>query len=165
MDVTYAQRYVDEIEEGLTKVDPAHGTAYATQAAAYRKRLGDLDAWVRSEMAAIPQANRRVVTFHDAFPYFAREYGLEIVGVAVEAPGQDPSVAEIAGVVDAIRQTGAKAIFAEDQFSPKLVEQLASDTGTTVVSDLFDDSLGNPPVTSFEEVVRWDVAQIVAALK
>ena len=70
---------------------------------------------------------------HDAFPYYARAYGLDVVGVAVGAPGQDPSAAEITALVDTIRQTGVKAVFAEDQFSPKLVEALASETGTTVV--------------------------------
>ena len=165
MDVAYGEKYVDEIEATLSRADPAHAAEYAQNAAAYRTRLSSLDTWVKEQIASVPPANRRVVTFHDAFPYFARAYGLEVVGVAVDAPGQDPSAAQIAALIDAIRKSGVKAIFAEDQFSPKLVEQLAAETGTTVVSDLFDDSLGDPPVSSYEEVIRWDVMHIVDALK
>jgi ABC-type Zn uptake system ZnuABC Zn-binding protein ZnuA len=165
MNVAYAEEYVDEIRAALSAADPGHAADYTRNASGYAQRLTDLDAWVRQQMDAVPAANRRVVTFHDAFPYFARAYGLEVVGVAVDAPGQDPSAAQIAALIGAIRVTGVKAIFAEGQFSPKLVEQLAAETGTKVVSDLFDDSLGNPPVTSYEAVIRWDVSHIVDALK
>jgi ABC-type Zn uptake system ZnuABC Zn-binding protein ZnuA len=85
--------------------------------------------------------------------------------VAVEAPGQDPSAGEIAALIDAIRESGVKAIFSEDQFPTALVDQLAEETGATVVADLYDDSLGDPPVTSYEAVIRWDVEKLVEALR
>jgi ABC-type Zn uptake system ZnuABC Zn-binding protein ZnuA len=119
---------------------------------------------VRKEIGRVPASNRRFVSFHDAFPYFARRYGLQIVGVAVHAPGQDPSAAETAGLIDAVRAAHVKAIFSEAQFPPRLVDQLARETGATVVANLYDDSLGDPPVTTYEAVIRWDVTQIVAAL-
>src|SRR5207244_1880390 len=105
------------------------------------------------------------VTFHDAFPYYAREYGITIVGVAVAAPGQDPSAGYTASLIDAIRKAGVKAIFSESQFPAKLVEQLAAETGTKVVANLYDDALGDAPVTNYEAVIRWDTEQLVAALR
>jgi ABC-type Zn uptake system ZnuABC Zn-binding protein ZnuA len=157
--------YVERIAAALKRADPGHTAEIDASAAAYSATLVELDGWVRDEIATIPAANRKLVMFHDALPYFARAYGLEVVGVAVEAPGQDPSAGEIAALIDAIRTSGVKAIFSEDQFPTALIDQIALETGATVVADLYDDSLGNPPVTSYEAVIRWDVEQIVEALR
>ncbi|MDP9484091.1 MAG: metal ABC transporter substrate-binding protein [Chloroflexota bacterium] len=165
MDVMYAEAYVDRIAAALKQVDPADAAAFDSRATAYRTRLDALDASIRARIATIPEANRKVVTFHDAFPYFAREYGITIVGVAVEAPGQDPSAAYTAQLIDAIRAAGVKAIFSEAQFPTKLVDQLAAETGAKVVANLYDDSIGDPPIDSYEAVISWDVDQLVTALR
>jgi ABC-type Zn uptake system ZnuABC Zn-binding protein ZnuA len=165
MNVQYAKLYVDRIAAALEVADPTNAATYSARAAAYQSRLDTLDADVRAKIATIPEANRRLVTFHDAFPYFARAYGITIVGVAVEAPGQDPSAAETAALIDAIKAAGVKAIFSESQFPTKLVDQLAAETGAKVVANLYDDALGDPPVTSYEALITWDVDQLVAALQ
>jgi len=165
MAVPYASLYVDRIAAALDQVDPDHKADFSRQAAAYKARLAALDRQVREEIDTIPQGNRRLVTFHDAFPYFAREYGIEIVGVAVEAPGQDPSAGEIAALIQAIKASGVKAIFSESQFPTQLVDQIARETGAKVVATLYDDSLGDAPVTSYEAVIQWDVDQLVQALR
>lgn len=164
MNVAYAKLYVDRIAAALQAADPAHAVDYGAHAAAYKARLDALDASVRAKIDTIPEPNRKLVMFHDAFPYFARAYGITIVGVAVEAPGQDPSAAETAALIDAIKATGVKAIFSESQFPTKLVDQLATETGAKVVADLYDDALGDPPVTSYEALITWDVDHLVAAL-
>jgi ABC-type Zn uptake system ZnuABC Zn-binding protein ZnuA len=165
MAVPYAIKYVDRIEAALAAADPANAEAFRRNADAYRGRLDALDASIRQRLDTIPAENRKLVMYHDAFPYFAREYGLEIVGVAVEAPGQNPSAGEIAELVDAIKAAGVKAIFSEDQFPTAVVEQIAAETGATVVADLYDDSLGDPPVTTYEAMIEWDVDQLVDALR
>jgi ABC-type Zn uptake system ZnuABC Zn-binding protein ZnuA len=165
MDVAYGELYVDRIAAALEQVDPAHHDDYQRQGAAYRQRLADLDGEVRAQIATIPAGNRRLVTFHDAFPYYARAYGITIVGVAVEAPGQDPSAGYTAQLIDAIRAARVKAIFSEAQFPARLVEQLASETGAKVVANLYEDALGDDPVTSYEAVIRWDTQQLVGALR
>jgi ABC-type Zn uptake system ZnuABC Zn-binding protein ZnuA len=165
MDVKYAELYIGRIAEALKLADPAHAEEYDVQSASYKARLETLDASVRSKIATIPEASRKLVMFHDAFPYFAREYGITIVGVAVEAPGQDPSAGYTAALITAIRAAGVKAIFAESQFPTKLVDELASETGTKVVANLYDDALGDPPVTSYEALIGWDVDQLVEALR
>jgi zinc/manganese transport system substrate-binding protein len=165
MDVAYAGLYVARIADALTASDPDHAGEIEATAGAYRSKLADLDGWVRDQVEMIPAGDRKVVMFHDALPYFARAYGLTIVGVAVEAPGQDPSAGEIAALIDAIRTSGAKAIFSEAQFPTALVDQLARETGATVVADLYDDSLGDDPVTSYEALITWDVEKLVEALR
>jgi ABC-type Zn uptake system ZnuABC Zn-binding protein ZnuA len=164
MNVAYAQLYVDRIAAALAQVDPAHAAAYATQAQGYRARLGDLDGWIRQQIGTIPPAGRRFVAFHDALPYYATAYGLEIAGVAVAAPGQEPSAAYTAQLIDAVRAAHVKAIFAEAQFPSKLVTQIAEQTGATVVATLYDDSIGDPPVDTYEAIMRWDTEQFVKAL-
>ena len=165
LDVKYAELYVDRIAAALKSVDPAHAATYDANAATYKGRLETLDTWVRGQIATIPAANRKLVTFHDAFPYYAREYGITIVGVAVGSPGQDPSAGYTAQLVSEITASGVKAIFSEAQFPAKLVAELAAEAGCKVVANLYDDALGDPPVTSYEEVIRWDTDQLVTALR
>jgi manganese/iron transport system substrate-binding protein len=165
MDVKYGERYVARIAAALKAADPADAADFDARAAAYTARLETLDASIRARIATIPEADRRLVTFHDAFPYFAREYGIQIVGVAVEAPGQDPTAAFTARLIDAIKASGVKAIFSEAQFPTKLVDQLAAETGTKVVANLYDDSVGEPPADTYEGVIDWDATQLVDALR
>ena len=165
MDVANGIAYANRIAEALKVADPAHVADIEASATAYAAKLADLDAWVRVQIATIPEADRRFVLFHDALPYFARAYGLTIVGVAVEAPGQDPSAGEIAALIDRIKVTGVKAIFSEAQFPTALVDQIARETGARVVANLYDDTLGDDPVTSYEALIKWDVDQLVAALR
>lgn len=165
MNVAYAQIYADRIRLKLIELDPAGQSLYDANFETYDARLAELDAWVRHEMDAVPAQARRVVAFHDAFPYFAAAYGLEQVGVVVEAPGQDPSAADIAALVAAIRQAGVQAILSEVQFSAELAQTIAAETGATVVSDLYTDTLGDPPIDTYEAAIRHDVEQITAALR
>jgi ABC-type Zn uptake system ZnuABC Zn-binding protein ZnuA len=164
MDVKYAELYVDRIAQALAQVDPANAGAYASQAANYKSQLDGLDAQIRQEIGTVPEANRRIVTYHDAFPYYAREYGLTVVGVAVQAPGQEPSAQYTAQLITAIRDNHVKAIFSENQFPTQLVDTLGQETGTQVVSDLYDGSLSDE-VSSYVALMRWDTDKIVAALQ
>jgi len=165
LDVTYASLYVGRIVEALVAADPDDAAIYEANGAAYQATLATLDSWVRDRIATIPEANRKLVSFHEAFPYYAAAYGLEIVGTIVEAPGQDPSAGEIATLVEAIKASGAKAVFTEAQFSPELAQTVAAEAGVTFVSDLYNDSLGDPPVDSYEALIRWDTDKTVEALQ
>ena len=118
----------------------------------------------RARLAAIPERDRTVISFHDAFPYFAAAYGLTIDGTVVDAPGQDPSAAQVDALVRAIRAKGIRAILAEAQFSEDLVRAIAEASGATVVSDLYTDSVGDAPLDTYEAIMRWNVDRIVAAL-
>jgi ABC-type Zn uptake system ZnuABC Zn-binding protein ZnuA len=165
LNVEYASKYVGRIVEALAAADPEDAAVYLANGAAYQATLAKLDAWVREQIATIPEANRKLVSFHEAYPYYAAAYGLEIVGTIVAAPGQDPSAGEIATLVEAIKASGAKAVFTEAQFSPDLAQAVASEAGVPVVSDLYNDSLGDSPVDSYEGLIRWDTEKTVEALK
>jgi manganese/iron transport system substrate-binding protein len=165
MDVRNAIRYVERIGQQLAVVDAAHASVYEAGAASYGERLTALDDSAREEIGAIPAERRKVVSFHDAFPYFAEAYGLEIVGTVIDAPGQDPSAGEIADLIDAIRASGATALFGEAQFNPQLAQTIAEEAGITVVTDLYTDSLGGPPADTYEGMIRWDIERVEGALQ
>lgn len=165
LDVTNAIAYARSLGAALVSIDPAGAGAYARATDAYVARLAALDRWALDRLSAIPAAQRRIVSFHDALPYFARRYGLEVVGVVVAVPGQDPSAGEVADLIDAIRAVGARAIISEVQFSADLARTIAEETGATVVSDLYTDTLGDPPVDTYEGLIRWDVERIAGALQ
>jgi len=164
LNVGYGVRYVDRIEDALVTVDPGDAAAYGAAADAYRGRLEQLDADIRDRLGVLPAASRVVVSFHDAFPYFADAYGLTIVGTIVDAPGQDPSAGAIADLVAQVRATGARAIFAEAQFSPRLAETVAGETGAVVVTDLYTDSVGDAPVDTYEGMMRSNADRVAEAL-
>jgi ABC-type Zn uptake system ZnuABC Zn-binding protein ZnuA len=158
--------YVPRIAAALGEVDPANAAAYEANAAAYAAELETLDEELRSKVDTLPAANRRLVTFHDAFPYFAQHFGFELVGVILENVGQEPTAAELAALVEQVRAAQVKAVFSEAQFSPELSATLAREAGIeSVVATLYTDSLGDAPADSYLGLMRWNVDQIVDALR
>jgi ABC-type Zn uptake system ZnuABC Zn-binding protein ZnuA len=160
------QYYVPKIAAKLTDLDPTGKATYDANARTYGVTLDSLDAELKAQISTIPEANRKLVTFHDAFPYFARHFGFELVGVILENVGQEPTAAELAALVDKVKATGVKAVFSEAQFSPKLSETLAQEAGISqVVTSLYNDALGPAPADSYLGLMRWNVDQIVKALQ
>lgn len=160
------QYYVPKVAAKLAEIDPAGKASFDANAATYSTALDALDADLKAKVEQIPEANRKLVTFHDAFPYFARHFGFELVGVILQNPGQEPTAADLAALVDQVKAADVKAVFSEAQFSPKLAETLAKEAGITdVVTTLYTDSLGPPPADTYVGLMHWDVDQIVAALK
>ncbi len=164
LNVAYARKYVERIVETLSELDPEGAAGVRSRGEAYLARLSELDTTTRDRIAEIPQADRVIVSFHEAFPYFAAAYGLTVIGTIVDAPGQDPSAGEIADLVEAIRTSGAKAVFGEAQFSPDLAEIVAEEAGVAVETHLYSDSLGDAPADSYEGMMRWNADRVVAAL-
>jgi ABC-type Zn uptake system ZnuABC Zn-binding protein ZnuA len=160
------QYYLPKIAARLAEIDPAGKSTYEANAAAYGSQIDALDAELKAKVEQIPPANRKLVTFHDAFPYFARHFGFELIGVILQNVGQEPTAAELAALVHKVKAAGVKAVFSEAQFSPKLSETLAREAGIEkVVTTLYNDSLGPPPADTYLGMMRWDVDEIVAALK
>jgi ABC-type Zn uptake system ZnuABC Zn-binding protein ZnuA len=160
------QYYLPKIAAKLTDVDPTGKATSDANARTYGVTLDSLDAELKAQISTIPEANRKLVTFHDAFPYFARHFGFELVGVILENVGQEPTAAELAALVDKVKATGVKAVFSEAQFSPKLSETLAQEAGISqVVTSLYNDALGPAPADSYLGLMRWNVDQIVKALQ
>jgi manganese/iron transport system substrate-binding protein len=156
------------IEHALSTLDPGNAAAYAANAEAYRTRLGELDTWIREQVAAVPASNRTLVTDHTSFSYFIRRYGFEQVGAIF--PGystlDQPSAKELAALEDAVRTLGVKAVFVGLTVNPDLAERVAEDTGTRLVY-LYTGSLSEPdgPAGDYLSLMRYDVSAICEALR
>jgi ABC-type Zn uptake system ZnuABC Zn-binding protein ZnuA len=164
LDPDLAAAYVERIGEGLAAADPAGAEVYEEAVSAARRRLEELGGAATERFASLDPASRRLVAFHDALPYLARAFDLEIVDVVVPAPGQEPSAADVAGIIDEIRRTGVPAIATEVQFPDDVVRAIAAETGVEVVGDLYTDSVGDPPLDTYEAVMRWNVDRLATAL-
>lgn len=166
LDVRNAKAYVEKIRDALGKVDPANAGYYAERAKSYLARLDELDEWIQAEVNTIPTPRRKLVTFHDAFPYLARRYGFSLVGVLVASPGKDPSARELTALARRIKRERVPAVFAEAQFNPKALEILARDAGVRVVTNLYNDSLSTgPEADTYIAMMKHDVTEIVKALR
>lgn len=167
LDPTLVERYyLPAIRDRLSKLRPEDAADFASASDAYAARLRELDAANIAKIATIPTARRKLVTFHDAFPYFAAHYGFELIGVILENPGQEPSAADLAALIDKVKAAHVPAVFSEAQFDPKLAQTLADEAGITkVVTTLYNDALGPPPADTYIGLMTWDVDEIVNALK
>lgn len=168
LDPTKVVTYVANIRDGLISVDPAGADVYRANAERYIAQLNDLDRFIAGEVAKIPEANRKLVTNHESFGYFADRYGFRIIGTIVPgvSTGASPSAQQLARLTDRVRATGAKVIFLETGANPQLAEQLARETGIGVVSDLYTHSLSDAdgPAPTYLDMMRYNVKQIVEAL-
>jgi len=163
LDPDYAVRYVERIRDALIEVDPANAETYRTNAATYVGEIKALDVWAKGEIATIPAERRKLVTFHDAFPYFASHYGLDLVGVVLKSPGREPSAQEVAMLVTEMRQHQIPAVYAEPQFNARILELAAKDAGVQVkhlYSDAFDGQ-----VKSYLDLMRYNVTSLVEGLR
>jgi ABC-type Zn uptake system ZnuABC Zn-binding protein ZnuA len=166
LDPILVKAYADKIRDALTRLDGANAGFYGDRARAYQAKLDDLDGWIRSELQKVPADRRKLVTFHNAFGYFARRYGLAVKGFVVESPGKEPSAKALADLTRRIEQEKIPAVFAEADFSGKLLETLARDAGVKVVTNLYDGSLSDgPPADTYINMMRHNVTQMVNALK
>jgi ABC-type Zn uptake system ZnuABC Zn-binding protein ZnuA len=165
-DVELVRKQVVKIRDALVTVDGAGKEAYTVKALAYDNELVRLHDELKRKAAEVPAAKRKLVTSHDAFPYFAKAYGFEVVGFVQPEAGSEPSPAELAKLVADVKKAGVAAIFVESQASPRLSEALAKDAGVSkVVTDLPTDSLQEKPADTYVGLMRTVMDKIVAALK
>lgn len=160
-------RYVEKIRDGLIQVDPDGKDTYTRNANTYGAQLLALNDELKQQAASIPAERRKIVTNHDAFPYFAREYGFTIVGDLLGNPESEPSAGDLAQLVQAIKRENVGAIFTESQFSPRLTQTLADEAGVEIVTELYTDTLGDSGsgVTTYVDMLRYNMREIVAALE
>ncbi len=128
--ITDNMAQVRNIAEQLSAIDSAHAAQYKENADAYIQKLEQLKAEMHQGLD--PIANKNIITFHEAFPYFAREFNLKVVAVIEREPGTEPSPQELADTISAIRQAQVKALFAEPQYPAKAAETIARETGVKI---------------------------------
>jgi len=166
MDTVFAQAYVAKIRDALIAADAPHAEAYRTAAAAYDQQLAELTVRIRAKVANIPPARRTMIVFHNAFDYYARRFGLKIVGAIEPVAGAEPNPAHVADLVHLARAEHVPAVFAEHEYSDKLARTVAASAGGLTVAFLYDDSLGTAPgVDNYIGMLDTDTDAIVLALK
>jgi ABC-type Zn uptake system ZnuABC Zn-binding protein ZnuA len=169
MDPLKVIHYVENIRDGFSQADPAGKEIYSANAQAYIAQLQDLDRWVKSQVALVPPEKRLLVTNHDALAYFAEAYGFKVVGAVIPSVTNEasPSAQQMAALIDTIKSSGAPAIFLDISENQKLANQIASESGAKVVTDLYVETISAPdgPAATYIEMIKHDVTEIAAALK
>ncbi|MFM7044090.1 MAG: metal ABC transporter substrate-binding protein [Ilumatobacteraceae bacterium] len=162
-----AEQYALLVRDVMARLDPANADAYMANAAAYVAKLDALDAAVRTATETVDPSNRKLLTYHDAYAYFARTYGWNVIGAIQPSSFDEPTPKEIADLIAQVRESGVPAIFGSEVFPSPVLEQIGNETGVQYVDVLRDDDLpGEPgdPEHSFLGLMRFDYVTMVEAL-
>lgn len=162
LDPVLASHSVSNIAQALIRADPDHAAGYRERVREYQARLAALDTEIRKGLGSV--TNRTIVTYHDAFPYFCRRYGLELAGVIEEVPSVDPSPKYLANLSAVIRARQVRVIFTEPQFNPRLVKQITRDLGIQF-TDLDVLETGKPTASFYEDGMRRNLRSLQATLR
>ena len=162
LDVQNAIAYVEHIRDALAEIDPVGADTYRANADGYLAELRALDEEVAAAIDSIPSDRRKLVTFHDAFPYLARRYGLEMVAVVVASPGKEPSAKDVANLVDAIAAEDVPAVFKEPQLNARILELAADDAGVEVCT-LHSAAL-DKKVNTYVKLMRFNAKELARCL-
>lgn len=160
--------YVENIRDGLSEADPDGAETYAANAEAYIAQLKELDNFITEQVQSIPAERRLLVTNHEALGYFAERYGFEVVDTILPSFSSEASASaqEIAAAVDAVKNSGAPAIFLGEVENADLANQIAAETGVKVVDTLYLESLTDgEPAATYIDMMKHNVTQIIEGLK
>ena len=141
----YAMRYAILVRDELARVDPKNKDTYDQNAAQFTKKIEALDQAIKAAIQTIPPNNRRLLTYHDSWPYFARRYGFQIIGAAQPSDFADPSPREVMRLIDQIRREKVPAVFGSEVFPSPVLEQIAREAKSRYIDKLRDDELPGKP--------------------
>lgn len=163
--VSNVQKATKIVRDQLIKVSPDDKTVFTGNAAKYLSRLDELQRWVKGELAKLPRDQRKLVTSHDAFQYFAKENGFTIYAIEGLSSADQPSSKRVGEIIALVKAQGVKAIFPESIQNPKVLKEITRETGAKVGPELYADGLGEGAVSTYEGMYRHNVSSIVNALK
>ena len=165
-DVRNTIHYVQTILEALRTASPERAASFASNAARYLHTLQALDTAVRRATEALPPDRRRIITSHDAFGYFGAAYGISFLAPVGFSTESEPAASDVAALIRQVRAQGVHAIFVENARDPRLVQQIARETGATVGGELFSDSLSPPdgPAGTYVTMMQHNTQSITSAL-
>ena len=141
LNVEYAIKFANLTRDKLIEMDPTNSQYYIKNSNKYTKLLNQLDEGIKKSIETIPAENRKLLTYHDSWAYFAPRYGMEVIGAVQASDFSDPSPKDIAGLIDQVRSEKIPAIFASEVFPTNIVDQIAKEGNVTVVETLSDDDL------------------------
>lgn len=145
-----AEAYARQAAEQLSKLDPEGADYYAANLRAYLAKLEELDQVTREVVNSIPPENRKLLTYHDSWPYWARQYGFEVIGAIQPSDFNEPSAQEISQLIDQIREEKVPAIFGSEVFPSKVSEQIARETNVKLANTSDDDLPGDGSAVAVE---------------
>ena len=162
----HAVTYADNITMALAKADPQNASAYFGNRAAYVAEMEALDAEIRVVFAQLPPAGRTIVTSHDAFRYFGRDYGLTFIAPQGLSTASEASAHDVARLIELIRREGIRAVFTENVADPRLLERIAEETGAAVGGTLYPGALSGPdgPASTYLDMMRHNASTLSQAL-
>lgn len=166
-DLRYATMYVERISEILSEYDSANAAAYAERAAAVTAELQELDEAFVAALGTIPEANRKMVVYHDSWSYYGRRYNIPVVGAIQPTDFSEPSAAELRSTIEQVRAAEVPAFFGSEVFPSDVLEVIEAESGAAYVADLSDDLLpGEPgsPEHSYQGMMLANTRTIVEAL-
>jgi zinc/manganese transport system substrate-binding protein len=165
-DVATVKSYVATIRDGLIAMDPDGQSHYQQRAQAYLAQLDQLDAEIRTSLADIPPARRVIVTSHDAFGYYARAYGIRMLAPQGVSTETEASARDIAKVITQIRAQSIPAVILENVSDPRLLEQIAKETGGKIGGKLYSDSLSleTGPASTYIDLMRYNTKTLKDAM-
>ena len=164
--VPNAKVYVTDIANALAAADPEDAEFFRTQSRAYLEKLETLDREVREAVAKIPPERRKVISTHDAFGYFAAEYGIQFIAPLGVSTETEPSARDIASIIGQIRAQKIPAVFLENISDDRLIRRIAAETGAKVGGTLISDGLTGEkgPAPTYIDMVRHNIKALTSAL-
>ena len=166
-DPKYADRYAQIVRDTLVKRDKANAASYRANYEQFSQATAALDAAMREAFATIPEGRRKLLTYHDAYAYFAEDYGFDVIGAIQVSDFEDPTPRELARLIDQVKAEGVPAIFGSEVFPSPVLAQIGQETGAAYVDVLRDDDLPGRPGEaehSWLGLMRFDYATITKAL-
>ncbi len=158
------RRATKVVQDELTKRAPEGKAEFAERAAAYGRELDKLEAWAKTEIAKIPRNQRKLVTTHDAFQYFARDYGFTVYPIEGVSPEDQPSSRKVADLITTIRKQRVKAVFLESTGNPKVSTEITKESGAKIGGTLYADGLVEGDGSTYAGMFRHNVTTIVNGL-
>jgi zinc/manganese transport system substrate-binding protein/manganese/iron transport system substrate-binding protein len=162
--IALSMRYAEITRDALGALDPARAGGYAENTEAYLGKLRGLDQAIFECVRTIPQQNRKLVTYHDSFAYFAPRYGMQVVAAIQPSDFSEPGPRDVARIIKQIRKEKIPAIFGSEVFPSKVMAQIARETGVKFIDELSGDELPAPPNDSFIGMMANNMAIMTAAL-
>jgi manganese/iron transport system substrate-binding protein len=144
-DPLLALKYAELVKVELAEVDPANANYYSTNLERFRQRIQALDTGIRVAVQSVPPENRRLLTYHDSWAYFAKRYGMQVIGAVQPSDFSEPSAKEVADLIDQIRAEKVPAVFGSEVFPSRVMETIAKEAGARYVDELRDDDLPGVP--------------------
>ncbi len=161
------RKYANSVAETLSRRDPANASYYAQNLAAYTAKVDAFDKALRTATATMSPDQRKLLTYHDAYAYFARDYDWTVIGAVQPSDFEEPTASEVADLIRQVKSQNVPAVFGSEVFASPVLEQIAAETGATYIDDLRDDDLPGEPGDadhSLLALLKFNFITIVEAL-